>query len=390
MMREPARGPTTTTWMSSTMPRPGLLRSTDQSESERPEKPALSFDSRARAATRVALAILVVILALWVARDFLIAFTWAALIAITCWPLYRRFAARMFGGRAAALSALLFTVLAGLVLLVPLVLGVHQIAQGSDAFARAVNQLQASGIPVPAWLARLPIAGAYLDPWWRSNLANPEAVVEWVRGVNIENITSWTGTLGGALLNRLFLFVMTLIILFLLLRDGAWLAEHALTTAGRLLGHPGERLLGKIVDATRATVNGTVAASILKGAVIGVAYVATGVPHPLLFTLLTMVLAMVPFGAWVALFTAALILPFQGGSLLAAAGLVGFGAAMLLIGDNLILPALIGSATQLPFLLVLIGIIGGMESFGLIGLFLGPVIMAALLTIWREWIDVGD
>ena len=75
-------------------------------------------------------------------------------------------------------------------------------------------------------------------------------------------------------------------------------------------------------------------------------------------------------------------------------GLFGFGAATLLIGENVIQPALIGGAARLPFLLVLIGILGGMQSFGLLGLFLGPVIMAALLTIWREWIErrelIGD
>jgi predicted PurR-regulated permease PerM len=148
--------------------------------------------------------------------------------------------------------------------------------------------------------------------------------------------------------------------------------------------------MSKIADAVRAAVNGTVAASIVKGATIGIAYVLTGVPHPLLFALVTMALAMVPFGAWVALALAALILAIHGASWLVVAGLFGFGAAMLLIGDNFILPALVGSTTRLPFLVVLIAILGGMQSFGLIGLFLGPVIMAALLTIWREWIGVGD
>ena len=98
---------------------------------------------------------------------------------------------------------------------------------------------------------------------------------------------------------------------------------------------------------------------------------------------------MVPLGAWVALATAALMLAANGGTLLATAGLFGFGAAILLIGENFIQPALIGGAARLPFLLVLIGIFGGMESFGMVGLFLGPVIMAAFLTVWREWIGVG-
>src|ERR1700681_1729565 len=263
-----------------------------------PEKAALPFDSRARAVARVAIAILVVLLAVWVARDFLVALTWAAVIAIAVWPIYIRFAIAVLGGRSPALAALLFTLLTGLVLLVPIALAVHQIAQGSNAFARSLNQLQESGIPVPAWLGRLPIAGEYLDAWWRANLSNPAALVEWLRSANTENITAWTSTLGGALLHRLFLFLMTLIALFLVFRDGAWLADHALVAAVRLLGDPGERLALKIADAVRATVSGTVAASILKGGVIGVGYVLTGVPHPLLFAVSTITLAMVPLGAW--------------------------------------------------------------------------------------------
>jgi predicted PurR-regulated permease PerM len=346
--------------------------------------------SRERAVLRTAIAILVVLLATWVARDFLMALIWAGVIAITAWPIYVRFAASIFAGRSPVLAPLLFTFLIGLVLLVPIVWAVHQIAQGSDAFARSLNELQESGIPVPVWLAQLPVAGAYLDSWWRSNLSNPEVLVEWLRGVNIENLTAWTSTLGGALVHRLFLFFITLIALFLVLRDGTWLADRALATAGRLLGNPGERLVSKIADATRATVNGTVAAAIVKGAVVGVAYFVTGVPHALLFTVLTMALAMVPIGAWVALIAATLMLVLHGGSWLATAGLFGFGATMLLIGDNLILPALIGGAARLPFLLVLVGILGGMQSFGFVGLFVGPVIMAALLTVWREWIDAGN
>jgi predicted PurR-regulated permease PerM len=75
---------------------------------------------------------------------------------------------------------------------------------------------------------------------------------------------------------------------------------------------------------------------------------------------------------------------------LAAAGLFGFGAAVMLVGDNVVQPYLIGNAIRLPFLWVLIGILGGVETLGLSGLFVGPVVMAALLTIWREWVGPPD
>ncbi|MEH2488707.1 putative PurR-regulated permease PerM [Bradyrhizobium sp. AZCC 2230] len=366
---------------------PQVIPGHERSEFWPPERSAPSLDLRARAQATIAVAI--VLLAVWVARDFLVALTWAAVIAITCRPIYLRFE-RLVGHHSRSLAPLLFTLVTGLVLLVPIIVTVHQLAQGSEAFVRGLNRLRESGIAVPAWLAQLPVAGEYLDLWWRTNLSNPDVLIEWFRGVNVENLTAWTGTFGGALLHRLLLLAITLVALFLVLRDGAWLADRALVTADRLLGDRGAHLVGKIADATRATVNGTIAAAIAKGAVIGIAYILTGVPHPVLFTFLTMALAMVPLGAWLALGVAALTLALRDGTLLVPAALFVFGAGTLLIGDNIVQPALIGGSAELPFLLVLIGILGGIQSFGLVGLFLGPVIMAALLTVWREWIGVGD
>jgi predicted PurR-regulated permease PerM len=375
--------------MGSPMQRHGFVQSDGGSEL-RTQKPPPLFESHMRAIIQAAIAVTVVFFALWVARDFLVALIWAGVIAITTWPFYVRFAQLISGRPSSLLASLLFTCIIGLVLLIPIVLTVRQVAQGSDAFVHVLYRLRESGVVVPAWLAQLPIAGEYLDLWWRANLSNPEALKEWLRGVNIENLTTWTGTLGGALLHRLFLFAITLIALSLMLRDGIWLADRSVVTARRLLGNPGTRLIGKIADATRATVNGTIAAAIVKGAVVGIAYVMMGVPHPLLFSAMTIVLAMVPLGAWVALAAASLTLVVQDGTLLAPVGLFVFGAAVLLIGDNFIQPALIGGSAELPFLLVLIGILGGMQSFGLVGLFLGPVIMAALLTVWREWIGIRE
>jgi predicted PurR-regulated permease PerM len=129
-----------------------------------------------------------------------------------------------------------------------------------------------------------------------------------------------------------------------------------------------------------------VVVAVVEGTLIGVGYVLAGVPEPFLFALLTMAFAMLPLGAWVAFTAAALLLLAEGGSFLAAAGVFGFGAAVMIIGDSFIWPKLVGGAARLPFLLALIGIFGGLQAFGLIGLFAGPVIMAVLLTVWREWL----
>ena len=124
-----------------------------------------------------------------------------------------------------------------------------------------------------------------------------------------------------------------------------------------------------------------------EGLLIGAGYVVAGVPHAVLFGVLTAGFALLPLGAWVAFSVAALALLASGGSIVAAACVVGWGAAVMLAGDNFVQPALVGGAARLPFVWALVGILGGLGTFGLVGLFLGPVVMAAVLTVWREWLD---
>jgi predicted PurR-regulated permease PerM len=328
-------------------------------------------------------------LAVWVVRDFLTAFTWAGLIAVTVWPIYGRFVLLIPAERD-VLAALLFTLLTGLVLIIPLTAAMHQIALGSTAFASTLRELQGSGLAVPSWLAQLPMAGEYLDTWWRNNLGNPQNVREWLGHINIESITVWARVLSGAVLQGLFHFSIMLLALFFFLRHGVKLAALLLIAAERLFGEPGARLAPTIADSVRATVNGTAVAALGKGVFVGIAYVICGVPHSLLFAGLTVALAIVPLGAWIVLIVAALTVLAHDGSWFASVMLLAIGAAVLTIGDNVVLPALIGEAAELPFLLVLIGILGGLQSFGLIGLFLGPVVMAMVLAIWREWINSDD
>ncbi|HEY0569323.1 MAG TPA: AI-2E family transporter [Xanthobacteraceae bacterium] len=361
-----------------------------RSDSEPAERTALPIDAQARRVARATFTILLVSLAFWVARDFLPALAWAAVIALTIWPLYIRFRGLISEHRTPTLAPLLFTLLVATVIFVPLLLPLQKAAQESDTIIQWVTKLREQGVPAPHWLAGLPIAGNQAAEWWNANLANPEAASQWLSRVNMDNVTEWTRTFGGQLLHRLFLFFIMLLALFFLLRDGAWVAARVLDTADRLLGNPGERLVSKMVDAVRGTVTGTVVVALVEGALIGVAYVVAGVPSPFIFAFLTAAFAMLPFGAWIAFSTAALLLLIVGGSGLAAFGVFAFGAVVMFIGDHFVWPMLVGGAARLPFLLALIGIFGGLQVFGLLGLFVGPVIMAACLTVWRDWLAPRD
>jgi predicted PurR-regulated permease PerM len=164
------------------------------------------------------------------------------------------------------------------------------------------------------------------------------------------------------------------------------MASRIMETADRILGDPGERLASKVVEAARGTVNGAMIIAVVDGVLIGIGYVIAGVHSPLLFAVLTAAFALMPFGAWIAFTAASLLLLLEGGSGWAALGVFSWGAVIMLTCDHFLWPVLVGGVVRLPFLLALIGIFGGLETFGLIGLVLGPIIMAVLLTVWREWL----
>jgi predicted PurR-regulated permease PerM len=158
------------------------------------------------------------------------------------------------------------------------------------------------------------------------------------------------------------------------------------TASRKAFGAGGERVGRQMVASVRGTVNGLVLVGLAEGVVLGIAYYVAGVPHPGLLGLFTGVAAMVPFGATVAIAVASLLLLAQG-STTGAIVLFVFGLIVGFVADHAVRPALIGGATRLPFLWVLLGILGGVETWGLLGLFLGPAIMAALILLWREWTE---
>jgi predicted PurR-regulated permease PerM len=200
-------------------------------------------------------------------------------------------------------------------------------------------------------------------------------------------VASWTGAVAAQLASRSWFFAVTLLALFLILRDADRLAANAVGTARRFYGEFGERFVDRVGEAVRAAVNGTVLVAIGEGTLIGLGYAVTDVPRPVLFTVATIAVAMLPFGAWAAFGIASAVLIAQG-HVAAAAGLFVFGAAVMLIGDNFVQPALIGNSMELPFLWTFVATFGGLEAFGLVGLFVGPALMAALFLVWKEWLGL--
>jgi predicted PurR-regulated permease PerM len=159
--------------------------------------------------------------------------------------------------------------------------------------------------------------------------------------------------------------------------------------ATRAFGPGGERVGRQIIASIHGTVDGLVLVGLGEGVVLGVVYALAGVPHPTVFGAVTAVAAMVPFAAGVAVGLAALLLAANG-SVAAALVVLAAGLVVTFTADHFIRPVLIGGQTKLPFIWVLLGILGGVEVWGLLGLFLGPAIMAALILLWREWAGVAE
>jgi predicted PurR-regulated permease PerM len=196
-------------------------------------------------------------------------------------------------------------------------------------------------------------------------------------------LVHWTRHLGHELITRLIILGFTLLSVLFVYRDGPRIIEQARNAADRVLGPPAHRFAAEAIAAVRATVNGLVLVGLAEGAVLGVAYVVAGLSHPLLLAFATGILAAVPFGAPLVYIVACLILLSQSRAI-AAAVLFVFATLVIFAADHFVRPALIGMSTRLPFLWILLGIFGGLETFGLLGLFLGPAILAVVLAIWRE------
>jgi predicted PurR-regulated permease PerM len=186
-----------------------------------------------------------------------------------------------------AAAAFVFTVLVALILVTPISRAVYTIAQRSEMLIDWLKRAREGGIEVPDRVARLPIAAESMQHWWRANLSDPKAATAWLKTVNADNVSDLFPAFGAQLIHRLFLQFFSLLALFALLNHGRAVAHRVLETCDRLLGEPGEGLAEKMVDTTRATVNGTVLVAVGEGIVIGVAYFVAGVPNALTFLIFT-------------------------------------------------------------------------------------------------------
>jgi predicted PurR-regulated permease PerM len=334
---------------------------------------------------KLGLTVLLALFGLWLSATFLPALIWAAIIGIAIDPVYKRAECRWPAGRKLILPGTA-TFLISLLVLAPLALGIMEATRETHVLLQWWAEVRANGVPEPEILKHLPMA-AELSRWWQSNLATPEAAQQF-HAFRSQMLLEHSQLVGRGLIHRAVVFVFTLIALFFLLRDRDLLVAQLKVAAARVFGSSGERIGDQLILSVRGTIDGLVLVGIGEGAAMAVVYVVAGVPHPLLLGVLTAVAAMIPFGAAILFGIAS--------ALLVGEGSVGWAVAVFVIGlvvvgiaDHVFRPVLIGSATRLPFLWVLIGILGGVETMGLLGLFVGPAAMATLILLWRDYFADG-
>ena len=363
-----------------------------QDSANPPTKPGAFFSvpgftpSRGQLRAGLVAVALLALAGIWTLHEFLPALGWAVVFAVSLWPWYARLCAR-WPQHARLLLPAGVTLLIVLAFVVPLAVVVVRIAHDSVAVLQWLEQVRQQGVAPPAILYHLP-AGDHLAAWWQSDLGTPDAI-----GMLQHRAAGGQGVLpidtGRKLLvevvRRLLLIAFMLLALFFLLRDGASVAEGLRIGSRRGFGPAGEHVGRQMVQAIRGTVNGLLVVGFGEGVILGVAYALAGVPHPALFGLLTGLLSAVPFGAVLAYVAAAGLLA-AGGDIGSAVAIAVLGSVVVFVADHFVRPVLIGGATRLPFLWVLLGILGGIEAWGLLGLVLGPALMAALMLLWREWV----
>ncbi|NVD38895.1 AI-2E family transporter [Ensifer sp. HO-A22] len=328
-----------------------------------------------------ALALLVVACAL-VLWPFLSAIMWAAVICFSTWPLYRHCERAVGGYR--AFAAAIMTILVVIVVAAPLVLLVTALADDIRSLAEGLAHVLGEGPPAPPnWVRSLPAIGESVAVYWE-NLAHDAPAF-------IAELKKLTGPLtdialaGGAALGSVVLgLALSIFITFFLFLHGRRMTGFMRQISERVAGPRGKRLLAVIGLTVKGVVYGMIGTALAQGVLAGIGFWIAGVPQPILLGCLTFALSFVPGGPPFVWAPVALWLLFQG-SMGWAIFIALWGLLLVSAIDNFIRPYLLNQNSNLPVLLGLFGLVGGVLAFGLIGLFLGPTLLAVAYNLFLEW-----
>jgi predicted PurR-regulated permease PerM len=313
---------------------------------------------------------------------FISAALWAAILCFTTWPLFVRLK-MVLGGRR-TIAALLATLVLSAIIVAPVAVLVSKLSGNMADIIAATQKLIHEGPPAPpAWFVSLPIVGDRLASWWQlmsqSNSARLAEIAKWLPAAKSAVLGS-----GRALAGGVFQIILSLLMVFLFYRDGESASNRLSGAINRIGGAEGSHLLDVAGITMRAVVYGVLGTALLQGVLAGLGFMIAGVPGAVLLGFLTFVLAVIPGGPILVAAPAIFWLYHRGSVAWAVALLVW----AVVVGnlDSVVRPLLIsrGGGTT-PLILVVLGVLGGAMAFGLIGLFLGPTLLAVGYSLFDEW-----
>ncbi|TCB75055.1 AI-2E family transporter [Acinetobacter sp. ANC 3781] len=318
-----------------------------------------------------------------VLKYFIVPVLWAAIIAYMTWPWYQ-WIYRKSGSRA-TLSATIMISLIILLIGIPLTFGIFMLQhEGRNLYYELQKQVFSGHLNVPQFIRDLPFIGKEVSRTLKDINTDPNSIIQsvsiWIQGhLNYGRFV--LNEIGKNIVKLCF----AVLSLFFFYRDGQTILNQVSKALEMIIGPRVHHYLDTISETTRAVVYGVGLTAVAQAVLAGLSYFVAGVPNPMVLTIVTFILALIPFGTPIAYGSVALWL-FSQGQTMEAIGVMVWGVCIVSTSDNVIRPLVISGATQIPFLLIMFGVLGGIASFGLVGLFIGPVILAVLLAIWREWL----
>jgi predicted PurR-regulated permease PerM len=316
----------------------------------------------------------------WVLRPFLVAMAWAAILAYVTWPLYRRVRDRT---ARPTLAAGLFT--AGVAVALGLPLGWILVAIASEAthLVTLLRDWLAEGAPLPEWVTASPLVAARVEELRHMPFLDPARLGEYLARFGGQ-ISSQLVDIASGVARNLATFILTLGVLIFFYLEGERMMVQVRRLAPVFFPHAPEGFLDQVGAVLRAVVFGLVGTALVQGVLAGIGLAVAGVPSPAFFGFATVILSFVPGGPPL-VWGGATIWLFVMGHHAAAIGLLLWGALVVSSIDNVLRPILISGPTRIPFLLVFFGVLGGLAGFGLVGLFLGPVILSVAFTLQADF-----
>lgn len=332
------------------------------------------------------LLVFVLIAGIYFFSGFLVPVLAALIIGFASWPLYERLLEACGGKTTIAATLAILIIFA--VLIIPIALAFSYALQEARDWLEWLVVANREGAPIPEWITALPGIGEWIAPYWEETLAKPHSLGEWIQvvsGEHLGNIYRWALALSSKVFHLALTLLFMLITLFFIYKDGLRLNAQLDKVGERILPIHWQRF-SRVVPATvSSTVIGMGVIALGEGVILGIAYAIAGVPSPVALGVITGFMALVPGGAPLA-FTLVSLYLFGSGNVFEGIALFLWGSIELFIVDKTLRPRLVGGPIKLPFLPTFFGLIGGVQTMGLVGLFVGPVLMALLVAIWKEWL----